>query len=148
MSIETLIQNLIDAVNRNTEALNKPFVAPISGSIPLSGGIMPCDSVSGNPNAAPIVVDHIPAPAPTMPPPPTFSAPPAMIQPSTPSPTNAPFTDIAGLIKYATDKYYALGANANKIGDIITSMGCQNINDIRPEQFGTFYSQVELIQKG
>lgn len=148
MSIENLLSQLIAALDRNTEALNKPFqevsYVPPTTVISTAPPVTPMVTSSINPTPV-IHADPIPV-APVMPAPPSFAPP---VMPAAQSvPTALPFNDIAGLIKYATDKFYALGANAAHIGNVIQEMGHSNIEHIPPDQFKIFFDKVEAIKKG
>jgi hypothetical protein len=87
----------------------------------------------------------VPAPpdeAPQMPPAPSFMAPPAA-----PPIANVPFTDAKGLIAYAMDAYNSLGAaKAAGLQNILVSLGHQNINDVRADQYPAFYQAVEALK--
>lgn len=141
MSIENLLSQLIEAVNRNTEALNKPFAA-----VPVPN-IEPTAPISQIPayETTPLPV----TPASVMPAPPSF-APPVMPA-AQPVQAALPFNDIAGLVKYATDKFYEfakVGIDTAVIGTIIQEMGHSNIEHIPPDQFKIFFDKVEAIKKG
>lgn len=105
------------------------------------------------PQAAPVA----PAPAPVAPQAPAFTAPAAPVAPPMPAlpsfappapaaPAGAPFTDLAGLVKYATESYAALGPKGEMIGQVMAQLGHDNINNIRPDQYGAFYQAVEALK--
>lgn len=119
MSIEKTISDLTTAVNALTAALNQRAGAPIV------------------PQAA----------APTMPTPPTFAAAPA------PAPAaavqGAPFTDGAGLIAYVMGAYKEMGPTKGAlIQGVLTQLGYNNINDVKPEHYGSLYQGVETLKRG
>lgn len=98
-------------------------------------------------NAPAVVAAPAPAPVPTpapaavMPPPPMFAAPP--VAAATPS---VPFSDAKGLMDYVMTKYKALGPEKGaKIHGVLLSLGVQNINDVKPEQYGALFAGVEAI---
>lgn len=82
--------------------------------------------------------------APVMPAPPAFVAPAPVTAPVI---SNAPFTDGKGLIEYVMNSYKALGPQKGaQIQNILTGLGYQNINDIKPEHYGQLYAGVEALK--
>ena len=137
MSIEQKISELTAAVTALTAALNQ-----------RAGG-------AGAPivqqAAAPVTQQFAPqtaaAPAPTMPTLPTFAAAP------TPTPAaavqGAPFTDGAGLIAYVMGAYKEMGPTKGAlIQGVLTQLGYQNINDVKPEHYGSLFQGVEALKRG
>jgi hypothetical protein len=58
-----------------------------------------------------------------------------------------PFSDNKGLVDYVMARYKALGPEkGGKIHGVLLSMGCNAINEVKPEQYGQFYAAVEAIQ--
>lgn len=97
------------------------------------------------PVAAP-VAPAAPAPAPLMPPPPVFTAPPAPVPPLVGS--GAPFGDPKGLIDYVMSAYRDMGPTKGaQIQQVLTSLGYANINDVKPEHYGTLYANVEMLRR-
>lgn len=142
MSLESKIDTLTAAVVALTAALQDRQASPVVA-----------------PQAAQMTVGQAPAPAPVMPQAPAFTAPPAPVappaaMPALPSfappapaaPAGAPFTDLAGLVKYATESYAALGPKGEMIGQVMAQLGHDNINNIRPDQYGQFYAAVEALK--
>ena len=100
------------------------------------------------PAAAPVAqapVVNVPAAvvqAPAMPAPPTFIA-----APAAPAPTAAPFSDGKGLIDYVMSSYKALGAAKGAlIQGVLTGLGYQNINDVKPEHYAALFAGVEGLK--
>jgi len=82
------------------------------------------------------------AAASTMPAPPTFAAPVAA-----PVASGAPFSDPKGLIDYVMGAYKALGPQKGAlIQGVLTGMGYQNINDVKPEHYGALFAGVEALK--
>ena len=78
-----------------------------------------------------------------MPAPPTFMAPPAPAA----AVTGAPFSDGKGLIDYVMGAYRALGPQKGAmIQGVLTGLGYQNINDVRPEHYGALFAGVESLK--
>ena len=133
MSIEKTISDLTTAVNALTAALNQRAGA---STVPQA--------------AAPVAQQFAPAvaPAPTaMPTLPTFAAAP------TPTPAaavqGAPFTDGAGLIAYVMGAYKEMGPTKGAlIQGVLTQLGYNNINDVKPEHYGSLYQGVEALKRG
>ena len=94
------------------------------------------------PNPAPV-----PAPAPAVP---AFAMPlPAAAPTPAPAPAGpaAPFTDGKGLMEYVMGKYRALGpVKGGMIQNVLSEIGCKNINEVQPAQYGEFHARVEAIQ--
>jgi hypothetical protein len=85
------------------------------------------------------------APAPQMPAPPSFAAP-APVAPQAPA---VPFSDGQGLIAYVMDAYKTMGPTKGAgIQGVLTSIGVANINDVKPEQYGTLFAGVEALKRG
>lgn len=134
MSIEQKISDLTAAVTALTAALNQragtttvPQVAvPVAPGVPV-----------------------MQAPQVQMPPPPSF-APPAQPQFTMPAAAPAaPFADQAGLIAYVMGAYKEMGAQKGaQIQNVLTGIGVQNINDVKPEQYGALYQGIEALKRG
>lgn len=133
MSLEAKIEDLTKAVHLLVAALGaRPAAAPAAA---------PVAAQAPAPVAAPVAA---PAPAPVMPPPPVFAAPPA---PTPAAPAAAPFSDQKGLIDYVMGAYKALGPQKGaQIQNVLVGMGCTNINDVKPEQYGVLYAAVEQLK--
>ena len=98
--------------------------------------------------AAPAPVAAVPAPAPVAAAP--APAPmPAFMAPAAPAPapaSGAPFTDGKGLMEYVMGKYRHLGpVKGGMIQNVLSEIGCKNINEVQPAQYGVFYAKVEAI---
>ena len=156
MSIETQIEHLHKAINRLCDVLESKNVAvpapvaqapaPVVQAVPVATApVVAAPLPVPEPVAAPSIPAAIPTPvasAPAMPAPPAFEAPAAA-----PAPTGAPFTDAKGLMAYALEKYKALGQEKGSlIQGVLTTIGYQNINDIKPEHYGAFFAGVEAIK--
>ena len=135
MSIEQKISELTAAVTALTAALNQRAGAPI---VPQA--------------AAPVTQQFAPqtaaAPAPTMPTLPNFG-----LQAQAPAPAaavqGAPFTDGAGLIAYVMGAYKEMGPTKGAlIQGVLTQLGYQNINDVKPEHYGSLFQGVEALKRG
>lgn len=137
MSIEKTISDLTAAVTALTAAINAK-----SGAVVGAGTA----TVPQTPAPAPAPVFQAPA-APAMPAPPSFAAP-APAAPA-PVPAGAPFSDGQGLIAYVMDAYKSMGPTKGAgIQGVLTSIGVANINDVKPEQYGTLYAGVEALKRG
>lgn len=137
MSLEAKIEALTQAVQALTAQLQTSNVAPAA---PVAQA--PAPVVAPAPVAAPA-----PAPvaaAPAMPAPPAFVAPaPA----AAPAAGGAPFTDGKGLIDYVMGAYKALGPQKGaQIQGVLTGLGYQNINDVKPEHYGQLFAGVEALK--
>jgi hypothetical protein len=132
MSLEAKIEDLTKAVHLLVAALGaRPAAAPVAAQAPA-------------PVAAPVAAPA-PAPAGIMPPPPVFAAPPPPT-PAAPA-AAAPFSDQKGLIDYVMGAYKALGPQKGaQIQNVLVGMGCTNINDVKPEQYGALYAAVEALK--
>jgi hypothetical protein len=138
MSLEAKIEALTAAVTALTAQLQAGNVAAPAPVAPTPALVV---------QAAPIHVSVVdtPAPvaaAPAMPAPPSFVAPaPA------PAPTGAPFSDPKGLIDYVMGAYKALGPQKGaQIQSVLTGLGYQNINDVKPEHYAALHTGVEALK--
>ena len=138
--IETQIAALTAAVIELTNAIK-------------AGGAttVPQAAVTVTTAAPPIAANFAPSVAPAMPAPPTF-APPAFAAPAPAAPAapaGAPFSDGQGLIAYVMAAYKEMGpAKGANIQGVLTSLGYQNINDVKPEHYAALYQGVEALKRG
>jgi 2-oxoglutarate dehydrogenase E2 component (dihydrolipoamide succinyltransferase) len=142
MSLEAKIEALTAAVVALTAQLQAGNVA---APAPVAPTPAPVVQAAPAPVAAAPVAAPAPAPvaaAPAMPAPPTFVAPaPAL------APTGAPFSDPKGLIDYVMGAYKALGPQKGAmIQGVLTGLGYQNINDVKPEHYGQLHAGVEALK--
>lgn len=142
MSLEAKIEALTQAVQALTAKLESTNVAP-------APAVAQAPAPVAAPVAAPVVAPaplEQPAPvaaAPAMPAPPAFVAP----APAAPAASGAPFTDPKGLIDYVMGAYKALGPQKGaQIQGVLTGLGYQNINDVKPEHYGALFSGVEALK--
>jgi len=133
MSLEAKIEDLTAAIHALVAAMGaRPVVAPAAA--PAVVTITPTSPV---PAPAPVV--------PAMPAPPVF-APPAPVAPAATLP-KAPFTDQKSLIDYVMSSYKALGvAKGAQIQQVLVSLGHQNINDVKPENYDALFAGVEALK--
>ena len=134
MSLESKIEDLTAAIHALVAAMGqRPAQATTVAPAPVAA-----------PVPAPVVAAPVAAPAPVMPPPPTFSAPPVA---APAAPAAAPFTDQKSLITYVMGAYSALGPQKGaQIQTVLTSLGCTNINDVKPEQYAALFAGVEALK--
>jgi hypothetical protein len=146
MSIENQLAALTAAVIELTNAVkSKGNVTPLVQAAPVVAPVVTPAPIPVAPVAAPVAVA---APAPVaaspsnMPAPPTFApAAPA------PAPVGAPFTDGKGLIDYVMGAYKAMGAQKGaQIQTVLTGLGYQNINDVKPEHYGVLHQGIEALR--
>ena len=134
MSIEKTINDLTTAVNALTAALNQRAGAP---TVPQAAA----------PVAQQIAAPQQQAPAAQMPALPSFAAAPA---PAAAAPVQgAPFTDGPGLIQYVMGAYKDMGPTKGaQIQGVLTGLGYQNINDVKPEHYPALFQGVETLKRG
>ena len=143
MSLEQKIQELTEAVITLTDVIERIE----SGDRKLMSIDECIDSIPtiNKPKKAPAPVVE-PAPvvqaAPVMPAAPTFEP----VEEAAPA-GGAPFTDGKGLIDYVMTIYKELGPEKGaKIQGVLTEMGLQNVNELRPTEYDAFYSKVEALK--
>lgn len=145
MSLEAKIEALTASVNQLIAVMSAaqqsapvaPVVqAPLVAPTPVA------------PVAAPVAVAQ-PAPAaasPSNPMPalPTFAPAPAPVAAPV---VAAPFQNPQQVMEYTMGAYKAMGPEkGNKIQGILQSMGVQNLNDLKPEQYTQFHQAVEQLK--
>jgi hypothetical protein len=133
MSLELKIESLTAAVIALTAKLES---SNVSAPAPVAPAPAPVVQAAPVPVAAPV------AAAPVMPAPPAFVAPaPAPVA------SGAPFSDGKGLIDYVMGAYKALGPQKGaQIQGVLTGMGYQNINDVKPEHYAALHTGVEALK--
>ena len=144
MSLEAKIEALTQAVIALTAKLESstvPAAAPVVNPSPVAApaAVVTAPTPVLTPAPAPVAVASA---APAMPAPPAFTAPaPAA------APTGAPFSDSKGLIDYVMSAYKALGPQKGaQIQNVLTGLGYQNINDVKPEHYGALHAGVEALK--
>ena len=139
MSLEAKIEALTQAVVALTAKLESANVAA-----PAPVAQAPAPVAAPAPAPAPVAAPVPVAAAPAMPAPPAFVAPaPA----AAPVASGAPFTDGKGLIDYVMGAYKALGPQKGaQIQGVLTGLGYQNINDVKPEHYGALFAGVEQLK--
>jgi len=151
MSLEAKIEALTAAVANLTQVIVKIEAAGMQGNAP-----------SATPVPAPVVTPTAPAPAPmapvaptpaaaspsnVMPPPPSFAPPVAPPVAAAPAPTGVPFNDAKGLMAYVMASYQTLGPQKGaQIQTILSNLGVQIINDVKPEQYAALYNGIEQLK--
>ena len=137
MSIEKTISDLTTAVNALTAALNQRAGGAGAPIVQQAAGAVTGGTALGN----------MPAAQQQMPTLPTFAAAPAQQQAVMNQP-NAPFTDGAGLIAYVMGAYKEMGPTKGAgIQGVLTGLGYQNINDVKPEHYGSLFQGVEALKR-
>ena len=149
MSLETEIKNLAAAVIALTakiEGINVAAPAPVAQA-PAADALIaqaavvaaPVLQAAPAPVAAPVVM---PTPV-AMPAAPSFVAPAPVVAVA----AGAPFNDPKGLLEYVMGAYKALGAEkGQQIQGVLTSMGYQNINDVKLEHYAQLHAGVEALK--
>jgi len=136
-------------IEQNIAALTAAVIE-LTNAIRASGTTtVPQAAVAVTTAAPPVAAHFAPQAAPAMPAPPTF-APPAFAAPAPAAPVapGAPFSDGQGLIAYVMAAYKEMGpAKGANIQGVLTSLGYQNINDVKPEHYGNLYQGVEALKK-
>jgi hypothetical protein len=140
-SLTAAINTLIDAINKQgTHAPVAPMVAPVAftQAAPTVAALAPTIVQAVVAPSAPVVSGTPVA----MPAPPTFMAPAPVA-----AVAGAPFTDGKGLIDYVMSAYKALGPQKGaQIQGVLTGLGYQNINDVKPEHYGQLFAGVEALK--
>lgn len=137
-------------IEQNIAALTAAVIE-LTNAIKASGTTtVPQAAVAVTTAAPPVAAHFAPQAAPAMPAPPTF-APPAFAAPAPAAPVapSAPFSDGQGLIAYVMAAYKEMGpAKGANIQGVLTSLGYQNINDVKPEHYAALYQGVEALKRG
>ena len=135
MSIEKHLSDLTAAVTALTAALNQRAGAP---TVPQPVAVNPQAAMAAAAAMAPQIVQQMP----TLP---TFAAAPA---PAAPVAAAAPFADGPGLIAYVMGAYKEMGPTKGaQIQGVLTQLGYQNINDVKPEHYGHLFQGVEALKR-
>ena len=139
MSLEAKIEALTAAVTALTAQLQAGNVAAPAPVAPT-----PAPVVQAAPEVVAPLVQPAPVVAPAMPAPPVFVA---QAPVAAPAASGAPFTDPKGLIDYVMGAYKALGPQRGAmIQGVLTGLGYQNINDVKPEHYGALHAGVEALK--
>jgi len=133
MSLEAKIEELTRAVIALTAKIDS-----------MQSEVHEAPAPAPEPAPAPVAPAPEPAPAPVAPAPEPAPAPVAPAPEPVPA---APFADGKGLIEYVMSAYKELGPEKGAgIQNVLVGLGVQNINDVKPEQYGQFYAAVEALR--
>ena len=137
MSLELKIEALTAAVIALTSKLESGTVTPAAPVAPTPAPVVKAEPVA-------VVVPTPVIAAPAMPAPPAF----VTLTPFAESArTGAPFSDAAGLMDYVMTSYKAMGAEKGAlIQTVLTTLGYQNINEIKPEHYSALYAGIEALK--
>lgn len=146
MSLEAKIEALTQAVQALTAQLQS---APAAQAASAPAPVPTVAAIPSAPVQAPVVaaqpVPVAASPSNAMPAPPSFVAAPAPV--AAPAAGGAPFTDSKGLIEYVMTAYKALGPQKGaQIQGVLTNLGYQNINDVKPEHYGQLHAGIEALK--
>ena len=144
MSLESKIEALTAAVIALTAKLESNNVAPVAPAVnPIQAAPTVAAPVPTTVTVAAVSNTVAASGTPVgMPPPPSFmaAAPVAAV-------VGAPFSDPKGLITYVMGAYTALGPQkGSMIQGVLTGLGYQNINDVKPEHYGQLFAGVEALK--
>jgi len=135
--LETKIEALTQAVIALTEVILKIEAKETAEPTPAPVVTAPAPVVT-----APAPVVEVAPAAPVMPAAPTFEP---VVE--APAGVKAPFTDGKGLIEYVMSAYKEMGAEKGaKIQGVLTELGLQNVNELRPTEYDAFYTKVEELK--
>jgi hypothetical protein len=131
MSLEAKIEDLTAAIHALVAAMGAGRPAAPAAVEPAVVTVTPTSPVPAPVAAAmpapPVFAPPAPAPAPTLP--------------------KAPFTDQKSLIDYVMSSYKTLGvAKGAQIQQVLVSLGHQNINDVKPENYDALFAGVEALK--
>ena len=145
MSLEAKIEALTAAVTALTAEMQSrhSMIAQLqTGNVAAPAPVAPTPApvVQAAPVAAPVTVSVTAAPA--------MPAPPSFVMPApAPAASGAPFSDGKGLIDYVMGAYKALGPQKGAmIQGVLTGLGYQNINDVKPEHYAALHTGVEALK--
>lgn len=142
--LEVKIEQLTTAVIELTKVMQSQAGTPLAPVAPVVAEV-PTPPVAAP--AAPVAnveVSATPTPAPATPVVPEIPAPPAV---ATQAPAGAPFNDVSGMIQYVMGAYKALGPQKGaEIQAVLTGLGYQNINEVKPEHFGALFAGIEALK--
>lgn len=139
MSIENNLASIAQSLATIADHLTKSQVAhvtpaPVPVATPAHAPVAPV--VQPDP-----VQSFAPAPAPTPTPAPTPAPAPV------PQVSGVPFSDAKGLIGYVMETYKALGpAKGAQIQTVLSGLGYQNINEVKPESYAALYAGIEALK--
>jgi hypothetical protein len=155
---ETL-KALIDALPKETKIAVEKKVSkntPVAASVETPAPVVvetPAPVVVQTTTALPTMpAAPFPTPAPVVAPAPIPAAPvmaaPAPVAPvaAVVSPSNVPFSDHQGLLKWVMNAYQSVPAEKGaRIQEVLNGLGVRNINDIKPEQWGALVDGVNKL---
>lgn len=141
-----VLQSLVDALPHDVKQSVAEVVHPTPAPAPAVKVAEPSPGLSSMHEMTKLISEKVePAPvavAPVMPAPPTFEAP-------APAPVASavPFHDGKSLIDYVMGVYKVLGPQKGAgIQNVLTSLGYQNINDVKSEHYAALHAGIEALK--
>ena len=141
-----VLQSLVDALPHDVKQSVAEVVHPTPAPAPAVKVAEPSPGLSSMHEMTKLISEKVePAPvaaAPAMPAPPTFEAP-------APAPVASavPFHDSKSLIDYVMGVYKVLGPQKGAgIQNVLTSLGYQNINDVKSEHYAALHAGIEALK--
>lgn len=140
MTIEATLERIAAAL----ETIAAGKTAPVQTSIPLTAApaVVPVPVAATTPVVAPVApnVPLVPIPAASAP-----AAPAPVV--AAPVPTDCPIKDGKSLMDYVVGVYKQIGPTKGaQIQNVLNGLGCAAINEVRPDQYGAFYAQIEALK--
>ena len=133
MTIELALIQIANALEKIAARLPETITKE-PANVPVTPAPIP-------PAPAPVVPVATPAPAPVVPAPAPIPVVPAV-------PTGCPFSDAKGMITYVMDSYKSMGPEKGAlIQGVLTKLGVNNINDVKPQDYPALYSGIEGLKK-
>ena len=143
-----VLQSLVDALPHDVKQSVAEVVHPTPAPAPAVKVAEPSPGLSSMHEMTKLISEKVePAPVaavPVMPAPPTFEAPaPA----PAPVASAVPFHDSKSLIDYVMGVYKVLGPQKGAgIQNVLTSLGYQNINDVKSEHYAALHAGIEALK--
>jgi len=138
------IENNLASIAKSLESIAKVMESRESYATPVVAAAQPAPVIPAVVEVAAPLVPPVPASAPLANPAPL---PPVVGAPAPVMTGNTPFTDAKGLIGYVMNTYKEMGPEKGaKIQDVLSGIGYQNINDVKPESYGALYAGIEALK--
>ena len=127
MSIEESLATIAKTLVYIAQAITPPQGQAQDAAAPAAPAVAP-------------VTETVAAPAPVL------VQPTPVVVPPTPLPDPAGITTAAEFMTYVMDSFKSLGANGNRIQEVLIANGVQNINEVQPAQWAAIRAGIEALK--